>query len=56
MDLDVKDYAGLWIALVEGKVAASKKTFREAYLGAKNLLPGKKPLFAKIPSREVMIL
>lgn len=56
MDLDVKDYAGLWIALVEGKVVASKKTFREAYAGAKNLSPGKKPLFAKIPERKVMIL
>lgn len=56
MDMDVKDFAGLWIAFVDGKVVASKKSFRETYAGAKNLSPSKKPLFAKIPDKKVMIL
>lgn len=56
MRMNVKDYTNLWIALVDGKVIAEDKTFKKAYEEAKRIAPKKKPLFAKIPGRKVMIL
>ena len=56
MRLNVKEYPNFWIALVDGKVIATGKTFKDAYLEAKKTAPKKRPLIAKIPDKKVMIL
>ena len=56
LKLDVKNYQDKWIAIVDGRVVSSKKSFKETYEEAKDKFPKKNPLIAKIPSKKVMIL
>jgi len=56
LKLNVKEYQNKWIAIVDGKVVSSTKSFKEAYQEAKERFPKKSPLIAKIPSKKVMIL
>jgi len=55
MKVDVSKYTGEWIAIVDRKIVAHGKKFKETYLKVKKKYPEKKPLFAKIPSKETMI-
>jgi len=56
MRMSVKDYTNRWVALVDGKVVADGKTFKETYIEARRIAPKKRPLIAKIPDKKVMIL
>ena len=56
LDLDTREYLGKWVAFVDGRVIATRKTFKEVYTEAKEKCPSKSPLIAKIPSKKVMIL
>lgn len=56
MRMNVGKYTDSWIALVGGKVIAEDKSFKKAYLHAKEVASKEKPLFVKIPGKKVMIL
>ena len=56
MRMKVCDYTNSWIAVVDGKVIANGKTFKDTYLKSKEIAPNKRPLIAKIPDKKVMIL
>ncbi|MEK6873965.1 MAG: DUF5678 domain-containing protein [Nanoarchaeota archaeon] len=49
-------YAGQWIAVVNGKVIANGKSFKEIYNKAKAKYPNEKPLFGKLPDARLSVL
>ena len=56
MKADLKDYVGEWVAIIGNKIVSHSKSAKKAYEDAKRKYPNRRPLLAKIPEREVMIL
>ncbi len=46
--LNLEPYAGQWVAIIENKVIASAKSFKDVYAKANILFPGKKALFDRV--------
>ncbi len=42
-------YAGQWIAIINGKVIANGKSFKEVHKKAQSKYPNEKPLYGRIP-------
>ena len=49
------EYAGKWIAVVNGKVVAYGKSFKEVYKSAKDNFPLSKPLFGRVPDKVPIV-
>jgi len=56
INADLSDYAGKWIAIVDGKVVASGDRADEVYDLAKKEYPGKEIMLAKVPTEDTLIL
>ncbi|MBU3906645.1 MAG: hypothetical protein KKA64_00150 [Nanoarchaeota archaeon] len=52
----MSQYAGEWIAVVDNKVIAHSKSFKEVYNLAKENYPHKKPLMGKLPENFPTVL
>jgi hypothetical protein len=53
---EMTKYAGEWIAVVESKVVAHGKSFKEVYSFVKSNYPNKRPLIGKLPDSIPTIL
>lgn len=53
---DLSKYEGKYVAIVGDKVAASGDNAKEVLEEAEREFPGKKPLLAKVPKAEALIL
>lgn len=56
MKEDWNRFAGLWIAVVDGKLVSSGKEAEEVYEEAEKKFPRKKILFGKIPGKESIVI
>ena len=56
INTDLSEYAGKWIAIVEGKVVASGDRADEVYDKAKGMYPNKEVMLAKVPTADTLIL
>ncbi len=56
LQLDTKQFAGEWIAIVDDKVVAHNKDPRIAYSEAQKRAKNKIPMLAKIPGNELLIV
>ncbi len=48
LELDLRPYAGLWIAVVDGRVAGVGRTARAARLAARRNRPKDEPLLLRV--------
>lgn len=48
LSLDLEEYAGRWIAILDNKVIAMGNSFKEVFGKASELYPGKRPLFDRV--------
>ncbi len=46
---DISKYSGKWIAIINNKVVAHSKSFKEIYEFIKNKYPNERPLMGKLP-------
>jgi len=53
---DLDKYKGRWIAIVDEKVVSSSDNAKVALDEAKKKYPGKRPVLAKLPKGEALIL
>jgi hypothetical protein len=53
---EFSQYAGEWIAVVDNKVVAHSRSFKEVYEFVKNNYPNKKPLIGRIPELIPVVL
>ena len=53
---DLSEYAGKWIAIVDGEVVASGDRADEVYDSAKKKYPDKEVMLAKVPTEDTLIL
>ena len=56
INADLSEYAGKWIAIVDGKVVASGDRADEVYDEAKREYPDKEVMLAKVPTEDTLIL
>lgn len=56
INADLSEYAGKWIAIVDGKVAASGERADVVYDQAKKIYPDKEVMLAKVPTEDTLIL
>ena len=56
INADLSEYAGKWIAIVDGKVVASGDRADEVYNEAKKMYPGKRIAIDKVPTDDVLVL
>ncbi len=56
INADLSEYAGKWIAIVDGKVVASGDRADEVYERAKGLYPNKIIAIDKVPENNLMVL
>ena len=56
LQLKVSPYADEWIAIVDEKVVAHGKEVKKVLAEAQHAYPRSRPLIAKIPGRQAMIL
>ncbi len=56
INADLSEYAGKWIAIVDGKVVASGERADEVYKRAKEKYPDKIIAIDKVPTDEVLVL
>ena len=49
-------YSGEWVAIVGKEVVAHGKDVKKLLLAAKNKFPGKEPLIAKVPPKNLHML
>ncbi len=56
INADLSEYAGKWIAIVDGKVVASGDRADEVYRKAKEKYPDKIIAIDKVPTDEVLVL
>ncbi len=56
INADLSEYAGKWIAIVDGKVVASGDNPEEVYTGALKTAGDKEISLAFVPSDELLIL
>jgi hypothetical protein len=53
---DLSQYAGKWVALLDGEVLASGDTATQVLASANQKAPGRTPALAKVPTGEVLVL
>ncbi len=53
---DISRYSGEWIAIVDSKVVAHGKSFKEVSSFVKQNYPGKRPLIGKLPEASLTVL
>lgn len=46
---DASKYAGEWIAVIENRIVAHGRSFREVYEMTKKQFPNKRPLIGRLP-------
>ena len=56
INADLSEYAGKWIAIVDGKVVASGDRADTVYDEAKKRNPDKEVMLAKVPTADTLIL
>ena len=56
INADLSEYAGKWIAIVDGKVVASGDRADEVYDEAKRRFSDKEVMLAKVPTEDTLIL
>ena len=56
LTLNLDQYAGKWIAIVDKKVVAQGENLKEVYNQSKKEYPGKKPLFDHISKNPLQFL
>ncbi len=56
INADLSEYAGKWIAIVDGKVVASGDRADTVYDEAKKKYPDKEVMLAKVPTADTLIL
>ncbi|MCD6369928.1 MAG: succinyl-CoA synthetase subunit alpha [Thermoplasmata archaeon] len=56
INADLSEYAGKWIAIVDGKVVASGERADVVYDQAKKIYPDKEVMLAKVPTEDTLIL
>ena len=56
INADLSEYAGKWIAIVDGKVVASGDRADMVYDEAKRKYPEKEVMLAKVPTADTLIL
>jgi hypothetical protein len=56
INADLSEYAGKWIAIVDGKVVASGDRADEVGMKAEKQYPTKKIALAKVPEANTLIL
>ena len=56
LNANMKPYIGEWVAIVDKKVVAHGKDAKKVYDDAVKKTGGKRPLIARIPDKETMIL
>ena len=49
-------YAGEWIAVIDKKIVAHGKSFREVYNYVKKQFPNERPLIGKLPDSVPVVL
>jgi len=53
---EAEKHGGRWIAVLEGKIVAEGKSFKEAHTKTEGLFPGKTPLITYIPKKDEELL
>ena len=53
---DLSDFVGSWVAILDGKVVASGKNFREVAERVDKEFPKKKALLTRVPEKIAHIL
>lgn len=56
MDMDLTPYAGEWVAICDGRIVSHDQSLREALEIAMKQCPNEKPLMAKVPTADTLIL
>lgn len=56
INADLREYAGKWIAIVDGKVVASGDRADEVYNRAKRKYPNKIIAINKVPTDDILVL
>ena len=56
INADLSEYAGKWIAIVDGRVVASGDRADTVYDEAKKRYPDKEVMLAKVPTADTLIL
>ncbi len=56
INADLSEYAGKWVAIVDGKVVASGDRADEVYDEAKRRFSDKEVMLAKVPTDDTLIL
>jgi len=54
--MNVSEYRGQWVAIVNKKVVSFGKDLKKVHSEAKKISPKLKPLFAKVPAEDTIIL
>ena len=53
---DLSKFVGNWVAILNNKIIASGKNFKEVAEKADKAFPNQKPLFTKVPKKTARIL
>lgn len=53
---DISKYAGQWIAVIDNKIMAHSKLFKEVYEYVKSKYPKERPLIGKLPEDIPVVL
>ncbi len=56
VNTDMSRYTGMWVAIVGEEVVSFGENPKTVYKKAAEGHPGKRPLLAKVPTNETMIL
>lgn len=56
MKADLKPYIGEWIAIVGNSIVSHGKSAKEVFEAVKKMNPKSRPLLAKVPGKQAMIL
>lgn len=56
LDTDFSGMEGQWLAIINKKVVATGKNFKEVITKVNTEYPNEKPLIAKAPSKKALVL
>lgn len=56
LETDLSEFEGRWVAIVDKKIVATGKVFKEVAEKVRRDFPKETPLIAKAPSRKPLIL
>lgn len=55
LKLDMSEFIGEWVVIIDGEIVAHGKNVKEVLKEAITRFPGKRPMIARIPEKETMI-